>query len=374
MTAYKKSADRLTTQIRPNRSKNRLEYQEYDRFFSLSVDMLCIAGVDGYFRRINHAFEKTLGYSCDELLSRPFLDFVHPADRPATVEVLQQLSEGLGVVDFENRYSCRDGSYRWIQWRSSWADPESGLVYAVGRDITRRKWDEERTLRLMRENRALAKRIMTIQEEEHRRIARELHDELGQYLTIIQSDAETIARLSHKDLPKIYASARAIADISAEVYDAASSLIRRFRPPLLDELGLVETLQDVITRWRTRRPQTLCRLVTHGSFEDLDETMSITVYRLVQESLTNVARHARASRCVVLLLRRPVTPSIEKESITLVIKDNGRGMKSSPSHNGMGIIGMRERVLATGGRFRLSSSPGRGVCVQADIPIDAEID
>jgi PAS domain S-box-containing protein len=374
MTLYKKRPNPLTTQLRSDGSKNRLEYQEYDRFFSLSVDMLCIAGVDGYFKRINQAFEKTLGYTCDELLSKPLLDFVHPEDKQATADVLQQLTEGIEVVDFENRYRCRDGSYRWIQWRSSSAEKESGLVYAVGRDITRRKWDEEQNQRLMHENRALAKRIMTIQEEEHRRIARELHDELGQYLTIIQSDAKTIARLSHKDLPKIYASARAIADISAEVYGAASSLIRRFRPPLLDEQGLVETLQDLITRWRVRRPQTLCRLVTHGSFEDLDETMSITVYRLVQESLTNVARHARATRCVVLLLRRPVAPSIENESITLVIKDNGRGMKSSLSHNGLGIIGMRERVLATAGRFRLSSSPGNGVCVQVDIPLESEGD
>ena len=374
MTPNKKRHNPLTTQLISGASKNRLEYQEYDRFFSLSIDMLCIAGVDGYFKRINQAFEKTLGYTCDELLSKPLLDFVHPADKQATVDVLERLTEGIEVVDFENRYRCRDGSYRWIQWRSSSADKKLGLVYAVGRDITRRKWDEEQTLGLMRENQALAKRIMTIQEEEHRRIARELHDELGQYLTIIQSDAKTIARLSHKDLPKIYTSARAIADISAEVYDVASSLIRRFRPPLLDELGLVETLQDLITRWRVRRPQTLCRLVANGSFDDLDETMSITVYRLVQESLTNVARHARATRCAVLLLRRPVASSFEKESITLVIKDNGRGMKSSLSHNGLGIIGMRERVLATAGHFRLSSSPGNGVCVQADIPLESEGD
>lgn len=370
MTQYKKCSNSLTTQLRPNGSENRLEYKEYDRFFSISVDLLCIAGTDGYFKRINQAFEKILGYTCDELLSRPLLDFVHPQDRQATVEVLHQLTEGMGVVDFENRYRCRDGSYRWVQWRSSTADPESGLVYAVGRDITQRKQTEERNLKLLHENRALAKRIMTIQEEEHRLIARELHDELGQYLTIIRSDAETIARLSYKDLPRINASARAIADISAELYDAAANLIRRFRPPLLDDLGLVETLQDVVARWRVRRPQTRCKMIAYGNFDDLDETTSITIYRLTQEGLTNVARHAQATRCVVFLLRAPMLSSRENEAVTLVVKDNGKGMCSNRSHRGLGIMGMRERVLATGGQFQLCSSPARGVCIKALIPLE----
>lgn len=125
---------------------------ELDRFFTLAPEMLCIANLDGYFVRVNPTFQRTLGYSVEELVSRPFLDFVHPDDRRATLEAMERLSQGLDVVSFENRYRRRDGSYRWILW-SSTAVPQMGLIYAAARDITDRKateTDVERALTQLR--------------------------------------------------------------------------------------------------------------------------------------------------------------------------------------------------------------------------------
>src|SRR3569832_1589123 len=110
--------------------------QDLDRFFSISPDLLCIAGFDGYFKRLNRAWETTLGYTIPELLALPFLEFVHPEDREATQREMQKLNNGGTLrVNFENRYISKDGSCRWFSWT---AVPffEEGLTYAVARDIT----------------------------------------------------------------------------------------------------------------------------------------------------------------------------------------------------------------------------------------------
>jgi PAS domain S-box-containing protein len=116
--------------------------EERDRFFTLSLDMLCIAGFDGYFKRLNPAFERILGYPLEELMSRPFLDFVHPDDHEATRLVVSKLLEGGELVSFENRYRRVDGSYRWMLWTATpYLDQK--LIYAAARDITERKATEE---------------------------------------------------------------------------------------------------------------------------------------------------------------------------------------------------------------------------------------
>lgn len=105
------------------------------RLFDLALDMLCVAGTDGYFKRVNPAFEHNLGYSNEELLSRPFTDFVHPQDVDATLAAIRSLSEGRPVADFENRYLARDGTWRWLVWRSMPSD-DGRYIYGSARDIT----------------------------------------------------------------------------------------------------------------------------------------------------------------------------------------------------------------------------------------------
>ena len=115
---------------------------ERDRLFKLSLDLLCVAGFDGRFRQLNPAWSATLGWSLEELLSRPWLDFVHPEDREGTLRAQEELARGVPVLEFENRYRCRDGSYRWLSW-NSFPVPEEGLLFAVVRDSTGRKLAEE---------------------------------------------------------------------------------------------------------------------------------------------------------------------------------------------------------------------------------------
>lgn len=116
--------------------------EELDRLFSLSLDLLCIAGVDGFFKRINPSFERVLGYSREELLSRSFLEFVHPDDRASTIKEVENLAQGRPTVDFHNRYLASDGTYRWLAWQAS-PLPSLGMIYAVARDITEQRENAE---------------------------------------------------------------------------------------------------------------------------------------------------------------------------------------------------------------------------------------
>ncbi|MEO0686995.1 MAG: PAS domain S-box protein, partial [Cyanobacteria bacterium J06649_11] len=110
--------------------------EDLNRFFSLSLDMLCVAGLEGYFKQINPAFEKILGYTKAELFAQPFLSFIHPDDVAATLEEMDKLSQGIKTIACENRYRCKDGSYKWLLWN---ATPYEQMLYSVARDVTEYK-------------------------------------------------------------------------------------------------------------------------------------------------------------------------------------------------------------------------------------------
>ncbi|HWM95249.1 MAG TPA: response regulator [Thermoanaerobaculia bacterium] len=133
---------RINTALQEEVNERERAEQERDRFFLLSLDMLCIAGFDGYFKQLNPAWEKTLGRPLAELMSRPFVEFVHPDDVEPTTREAAALSVGGRTVDFENRYRTGDGSYRWLSWRAT-SVPEQGLIYAVARDVDERKKIEQ---------------------------------------------------------------------------------------------------------------------------------------------------------------------------------------------------------------------------------------
>jgi PAS domain S-box-containing protein len=118
--------------------------EELDRFFTLSPDMFCIAGFDGYFKRMNPAWEGLLGYNMEELLAEPFLHFVHPDDHEKTLAEIKKLVGGDKTISFENRYRCKDGSFKWLLWNAAQATGQQ-LIYAAARDITERKLSEEAT-------------------------------------------------------------------------------------------------------------------------------------------------------------------------------------------------------------------------------------
>ncbi len=128
----------LSEDLELKESQLRASATSVEKFFDVTLDLVCLAGTDGYFKKINKAFEKVLGYQEQELMTTSYFDIVHPDDRPAVANEVQQLSQGQQTVGFECRMESKDGGYRWFSWNAS-PDPESGVLYATGRDITEKR-------------------------------------------------------------------------------------------------------------------------------------------------------------------------------------------------------------------------------------------
>ena len=137
--------------------------EQEDRFFENSIDMICFLDFNGYFRRVNKAWERTLGYTREELTSRRFIEFVHPDDRERTINQNAEVRRGGKALSFENRYRCKDGSYRWLRWNAA-PDSPKNVIYGVARDITESKRAEEEREQLVRELQAALAEVKALQQ------------------------------------------------------------------------------------------------------------------------------------------------------------------------------------------------------------------
>ncbi len=224
---------------------------------------------------------------------------------------------------------------------------------------------EEQSRKLLTENRQLIQTSLEVQEEERKHLARELHDEMGQCLTAIQADAELIRDISQGNDKRIETSADAIMNVSSRVYDVVHSMMHRLRPSILDNLGLVEALKDEINAWQNRNKNTACNFKYSGDLSRLDERTNIGLYRIVQECLTNISKHASASNVFIELCN-------DGKNILLKVIDNGTGFDMNSSSRGLGLIGMRERVTSLGGQLNLEAAPGKGLAITITIPLKSE--
>ena len=162
--------------------------------------------------------------------------------------------------------------------------------------------------------------------------------------------------------------ASTIVENCTHIHCSLSTLIRELRPTGLDELGLAAALEHCVETWRVRLPGVSLRLSISGDFTTLPETITVTLYRLVQEALTNVAKHAAANH-VAVRLERVGEGGVQGERIDVTIVDNGVGSMPRVSTRGLGLIGMRERVMALQGRLVFTSLPGQGFELSAQIPV-----
>jgi len=241
-------------------------------------------------------------------------------------------------------------------------------------EVRVRKQAELESQKLLSENRFLTRQSLAVQESERRYLARELHDELGQCITAIQADARIISERAPDCDPSLGASATAIQDVASRVYEVVHSMMERLRPAMLDDLGLEDTLKEEVDNWCERQPKTDCELSISGDLSGLDDDISITLYRIVQECLTNVSKHAGAGNVSVRLSvnRNGDTNESGGKTVScvhLVVQDDGVGMEAGTRGAGLGLIGMRERVESLNGCFSINTSIGNGTTITVDLPL-----
>jgi two-component system, NarL family, sensor histidine kinase UhpB len=238
--------------------------------------------------------------------------------------------------------------------------------FEANRQLRLRRRVEARLEDALAENQRLAQQYVDTQEYERKALARDLHDELGQYLNAIKLDAVSIREATIGNVV-VHAAARAMIANIDRVYGVVTGLIRQLRPVGFDDLGVSAALEHCVNEWRSRLPLTAIEMSISGDFEVFDETRSLVLYRLVQEALTNIARHAHATRVDIRIFAGRVVDS--KECIEILIADNGAGADMRTPRPGLGLVGMRERVSALGGTIALVSERGAGFTVKACLPM-----
>jgi signal transduction histidine kinase len=229
--------------------------------------------------------------------------------------------------------------------------------------LVRLKQTEE-TLKNSRDRlRALAASLQATRENERTAIARELHDEFGQTLTSLQLGLSWISRMLAPGQQGLRKKTRSLSALTSVMIQSVKKIARELRPGALDELGLVKTLKSEAREFEGRTGMR-CRFRTNAGKIRFDRSGAVAIFRIVQEALTNVARHAHASLARVALIRR-------KNWLLLTVNDNGKRFtrKRVYRHGSLGIVGMQERALALGGTLTISGSRSKGTTLRVRIPL-----
>jgi PAS domain S-box-containing protein len=314
----------------------------------------------------NESYCKYFGKTSETLVGSSFLSLIPEDNRKTVLADIMALTPESPTQSHEHQVVASDGEIRWQRWTNRALFDASGQAVAyqsIGEDITERKRAEQ-ALRTSRERlRRLAARIEATREEERTAIAREVHDELGQALTGLKMDLawlrDHLAKAQTETFKERLGAAEALAN---STLDGMRNLAARLRPSLLDDLGLTAAIEWQVKEFAERAG---CRFDLDLTDEDigLDRERDTAVYRILQEALTNVARHARANRVTVNL-------EAYSDRLELIVADDGKGIRDEDieSVTSMGLTGMRERAGALGGQVDIRPRSGGGTWVSLRVP------
>jgi len=333
-----------------------------------TADAIIMQDKDNKISFWNHSAELMFGFNRADALGRP-IDIIFPKDRKKNhTETFLSGVRGKGLSNFEAQGVTKKANLIDISISSSSLKDQKtkrfiGNILSI-RDISE-KIIAEQSQKELRRNRELTAIIQGHIEDERRSLARELHDELGQYVSAVKIFAQNIINRSKGKDKNIEESALSVTSAANQIYDGMHSIIRQLRPGSLDNLGLAETLKDMVSGWRSQHSAINVDLFVGESLGHLGEAISINVYRIIQEAMNNCLKHAEAKNISISLDNK-------KKQLALVFKDDGVGFDTTllAKTKQFGLIGMQERVKSLNGIFSIKSTPDKGTLINITIPLD----
>lgn len=336
--------------------KNLKDLERHSALLELASDAVIIHDLSGRLLFWNRSAEELYGWEKQEVMGKSVPEVLKTVFPQSFDDVREELARS-GHWEGELVHTCRDGSRKIVN--SRWAlRKEEGVVLEINSDVTEKKRSEETS-------RQLSARLLRVQDEERRRIARELHDSTGQKLAAVKMSLDAAAAKPGNGLrdSALEESARLVAEAMQEIRTLAQLL----HPPLLDTAGLATAAQSLVKGF-LERAGIRAEVAIPADFGRLPVDIESTLFRVLQEALNNIRRHSGAKKAKIELRRTP-------DTVTLIISDNGRGVPAevlvgSPSSNhrlGVGILGMRERLSQLGGTLEIVSGK-KGATVRAVVP------
>lgn len=219
------------------------------------------------------------------------------------------------------------------------------------------------------ERNELTRRLIAVQDEERRHLARELHDEFGQCLAAISAVAAAAGQTARREYPALAPDCQSIARTAAHMMQMLRGTLLRLRSPDVEELGLAASLEGLVTGWNGRGGGTQFGMELCGGLDALPRNFAASLYRVAQEAITNAAKHAQASRVTLRLRMRPAADGEQPEYVDLTVEDDGSAAAAVTLKSGMGLLGMRERITGLGGTLSMEALHPSGLGLYAQIPI-----
>lgn len=299
-----------------------------------------------------------------------FLNLIHPEDVPSFLETLKQSAKILCFWNWEGRLVLPQGEIKWISLGATPQNTPSGLPRWEGilLDITQSKLGELEVKRAQQQLHELSAHIQDAKEQERLRIAREVHDEIGSLLTAIKIDLSWLKQRLPAENRQLVEKTTTIESLVNKAITSASNLAHSLRPGFLDCFGIAAAI-EIEAQEFSKRSGIPCTVTKSQECIDLPEMYSITLYRIFQEALNNILKHARASQVQIEIVKG-------EDHLELIIEDDGIGFDDSARNkpHSFGLRGIRERIAHLGGNVKISSEPGKGTHIAIFLPLKSDAD